>query len=427
MALKREADYEIYRIPENVLGLGKFWGFRLRNILEGIIMGLAAAAISMVIPAKDFPSRVTTTTICALPFLLLGLFGIYGYPVSRFVQIAYKWLRNKGVVLYDPHIRLLVQSPTEYALSKTTIADKVIHYLDARKEKRENPEEQPKIEGVDYVFAEDKDLAQLYYQEPNSDDILVAEEETMIAPEENDNEPIVLIGVEETQPSSLPESENLQEPEPERKNSGGKRHKKLLQFPQKVAVEADKKETETNHEAAPEPANNQSGWNESKQNFLKYIDKQQRKFQARGLLSILLGLGLGGVCAWAIVNLSFVKTFIASQNVSTLPAFVTSVWNWLTSVPDAILMTLASLIMVALVVLLLGLSAFRKGRRYWKIFEIVSKNDPITVAEIESGLKVDHRKAIKTMKNLVDRYGNDSVTISQYDLRIVFIDENYQQ
>lgn len=152
-------NYKCYIIPENMVDGSKIMGFKLRNIIEGGVMaGTMVLLVFGLMQGQALTSKLSMSIILAAPFLFVGAVGINGYPVSYFAMIAVRWLKRRGVVLYDGSIRLLQASPVDAKMEQPDFRDRLMALYEERIGKSRSADQNKSfVEGVDFKFAEDNE------------------------------------------------------------------------------------------------------------------------------------------------------------------------------------------------------------------------------------------------------------------------------
>ena len=85
-----------YVIPPNFIEGGSFFGglFKARNVVEAVIL---AAGIGLPILTLSLTLTVRIILLCltSLPLALLALIGIAGMPLSSYIILFFRFLRNR--------------------------------------------------------------------------------------------------------------------------------------------------------------------------------------------------------------------------------------------------------------------------------------------------------------------------------------------
>ena len=152
----------IYLIPVNFIDESRFLNgmFRTRNFVEGAIMGGVVAIAVWLLISAPFQVKISMVTGLAFPFFMLGVSGINGDALSTFLHNALTWVRTRGTMLYNNETRALAQAPLASMMEEEGMNDKLIDILDAWKEKSQKKRlTASMVEGRDFVFAKDADLA----------------------------------------------------------------------------------------------------------------------------------------------------------------------------------------------------------------------------------------------------------------------------
>lgn len=133
-------------------------GFKLRNVVEGCILGgLSALIMTAILPGNSFRDKLGYVMIPAILLLFLGAVGVNGYPLSTFTGVAWNWFKNRSVVLYNPAITLLKLSPIESSLDENPMQTRIAEWYEQFHDKNKTTSDEEKlIEGVNFRFAKDK-------------------------------------------------------------------------------------------------------------------------------------------------------------------------------------------------------------------------------------------------------------------------------
>lgn len=133
-------------------------GFRMRNVMEGAVMGGIMALIALALPIQEMGTRISVVTLFAAPFVILGAVGVNGDPVSGFLRNVYRWRKKREVLLYNGSTRFLGESPVDIAMEQKDLHDRIVEIMDERRRHvSESESGKTMIEGVDFEFAEDVD------------------------------------------------------------------------------------------------------------------------------------------------------------------------------------------------------------------------------------------------------------------------------
>lgn len=154
---RKEVDYCRYTIPENVTDGGTVMGFKMRNVIEGCIMGGIAALLAAGLPIGSNVTKVSVVVVLAAPFIALGAFGLYGDPVSKYLVNFYHWMKQKQIILYNGSARLLDSSPVDVAMEQKDLHDRIVEIMDARRKRAAASDQPDMVEGIDFTFEEDRD------------------------------------------------------------------------------------------------------------------------------------------------------------------------------------------------------------------------------------------------------------------------------
>lgn len=162
-----------YHIPMNFIDESRIINgmFKTRNFIEGCVLAGAVGFPCWTGVNAPFEVKISLVVGIALPFLLIGISGINGDPLSTFIRNAIAWARSRGTMLYNNETRALAQAPIKVMMDEEGMNDKILDFVDSMKQKTaKKRSENPLIEGEDFVFAEDKSLAGNYLDEVEFDD-----------------------------------------------------------------------------------------------------------------------------------------------------------------------------------------------------------------------------------------------------------------
>lgn len=132
-------------------------GFRMRNVVEGFVMGGIAAMLAMTFPIESNITKISTVVLFAAPFVIFGAIGIYGGPVSEFLKNFSLWAKQRQVLLYNGSTRLLNTSPVDVAMEQKDLHDRIVEIMETRRKRAAEADRMDLIEGIDFTFEEDRD------------------------------------------------------------------------------------------------------------------------------------------------------------------------------------------------------------------------------------------------------------------------------
>ena len=152
-----------YYIPDNYIEEGRvFQGrIRLRNLIEGIVMGMISASVGIVAvlvwPQMKLEIKVSLIAILAIPPLIFGVRGFNGDTVSATLKYAVAWMKNRDTMLYNTATKRLRLDPLMTLMNQTTARDQLLESIEEkRQENIRKKAELSMSEGKDFVFAEDE-------------------------------------------------------------------------------------------------------------------------------------------------------------------------------------------------------------------------------------------------------------------------------
>lgn len=149
-----------YHIPDNFAeGTKILQGmFELRNFLEGCVMAAAVAIIITILPVS-WSAKMTLYLVLCIPAMMLGIFGINGDPVSRFVVSLRKWMNGRRTLLYNAHTNSYNMPIGDMLLTTERPVDSVRKTIGNIKQRfsSKNDQENDIIEGIDFEFGEESE------------------------------------------------------------------------------------------------------------------------------------------------------------------------------------------------------------------------------------------------------------------------------
>lgn len=160
MALPREHN-SLYRIPDNFMDEPRILmgAFKRRNFIEGLILSLLGLIPGLLIPVNSVPSRITAAIICCAPFMIIGIMGYNGDPISIALKAANEYSRTRGEKIYNQNCRVLEYSPTEDLLHRELARDKVVSVYQGYKKRREQKLQEESVnENSSFRFEYDPDI-----------------------------------------------------------------------------------------------------------------------------------------------------------------------------------------------------------------------------------------------------------------------------
>lgn len=172
--MSSEEKIRTYDIPDNFIDESRILSgmFKTRNFIEGAAMALLAAIPAMLIPASDLNVRIVILVAICGPFFLLGNAGYNGDPISTTIFHAKVWYQNRGIMLYNANSRALKESPLEYMENTELPRDKLVDMVNSwKRAHRQKNEEMVYIEGETFEFVDDMDLAHLYLDKDEPEEL----------------------------------------------------------------------------------------------------------------------------------------------------------------------------------------------------------------------------------------------------------------
>ena len=102
-----------YVIPPNFIEGGSFFGglFKARNVVEAVILA-AGTGLPILTLSLTLTVRIILLCLTSLPLALLALIGIAGMPLSSYIILFFRFLRNRRTLSKSsPFSRHGIKSP----------------------------------------------------------------------------------------------------------------------------------------------------------------------------------------------------------------------------------------------------------------------------------------------------------------------------
>lgn len=154
----------MYYIPDNFIEEGRIFqgAIRIRYLIEGIILSLIGIIPALLIKVDDLQVRITLVVFMGGPFLLAGLYGFNGDPLSVAFSAFKEWRKEKNILLYNKKAVFLTEAPIVANETGDPLKDKVIGVIENYQQKRTEARDSANyVEGETFEFADDKSLAGL--------------------------------------------------------------------------------------------------------------------------------------------------------------------------------------------------------------------------------------------------------------------------
>lgn len=164
----RESEIKTYLIPSNFIDESRVLNgmIRTKYLIEAIILfAVVFFPLWFLIP-PDLEEKLGITVGCALPLAMIALLGINGDALSTFVKSAYRWRKNKQVMLYNDSARTFAARPVDMMMAETNASEVIINSLaNWRSRRAERDADVQLVENVDFVFKEDDEYRLLTPEE----------------------------------------------------------------------------------------------------------------------------------------------------------------------------------------------------------------------------------------------------------------------
>ena len=143
-------------IPTNFMETGYVFNgmFAIRNVVEGIILGILGFFICKIIPMPDSEIAISYYIMIIFPLFMLGAVGVQGDPLSVFILDFFKWRKRRKPYFYSNHGEAYTQEAADMLLEAPQLRDFIADAIDKTKAKFAT-EEIDYVEGETFRFAED--------------------------------------------------------------------------------------------------------------------------------------------------------------------------------------------------------------------------------------------------------------------------------
>jgi len=101
-------ESDTYVIPHNFTTGTVIGGetYRTRNVIEGLVLSVPPAVLTFLLGRElSFAVKLSIALSTALPLLILGVSGVGGDSLSKFVRIWLRYLRSRRTLLYNPRLK----------------------------------------------------------------------------------------------------------------------------------------------------------------------------------------------------------------------------------------------------------------------------------------------------------------------------------
>lgn len=162
MAQREKEKVKLYTIPENFIEGGRIFNgmFRLRNFIEGLVLGSLFALIALAIPIGSVAARISVVLMAALPPLLLGIVGVNGDPLFSFLRTALKWRRTHRIMVYNERVQAYSTTPLDVMMGEDLPKDKLADRIAEWKEKQRIKKSADRA-NLTFEFEQDTELERL--------------------------------------------------------------------------------------------------------------------------------------------------------------------------------------------------------------------------------------------------------------------------
>ena len=100
--------HETYVIPYNFSVGTVIAGetYRTRNLVEGLLLAVPSVVLIFVFgESLSFTVKLSISMSVGLPLLLLGVVGVGGDSLSRFLLIFFRYMRRRRTLIYNPRVK----------------------------------------------------------------------------------------------------------------------------------------------------------------------------------------------------------------------------------------------------------------------------------------------------------------------------------
>lgn len=166
---------EQYIIPNNFMETGYVLNgaVSLRNAIEAGLLALLGFGICKLLPLPSGTDAISYYIFIIAPFVMFGLYGIQGDPISVFVLDFIKWRRRRNPCFYNMHGQAYTQEAADMLEDAPQFRDMFADMIDGMRRKMA-AEEIDYVEGQTFRFAEDPEQAALKQAQ---EDIIAKQEE----------------------------------------------------------------------------------------------------------------------------------------------------------------------------------------------------------------------------------------------------------
>ena len=93
-------------IPTNFEDSGKLMGiFNMRNVIEAGILSLPFVFLTFKLVPVSLTWKIILSAVFAIPIGGFALIGINDDPLTVFVKIWWRWLRNRKIIEYRGEVK----------------------------------------------------------------------------------------------------------------------------------------------------------------------------------------------------------------------------------------------------------------------------------------------------------------------------------
>jgi len=162
-------NVETYLIPNNFIDEGRVFNgaIRTRYLVEAIVMFLIIALPCWILIPKTVEAKFGIVLGCSLPLAMFALVGINGDSFSGFLKNAWKWRKERQIMLFNDHARTYQARPVDVMLSEVYASDVLINSLDKWRAQRaqQNANIGNLVENVDFIFMKDEEYEKMTPQD----------------------------------------------------------------------------------------------------------------------------------------------------------------------------------------------------------------------------------------------------------------------
>lgn len=145
-----------YYIPMNFMETGYLMNgaIPVRNVVEAVVLFLVGHCVTKLFPLPEGTDAITPYILIVAPFVLIGLSGVQGDPLSIFLVDFFKWRGHRKPYFYSTHNEAYTQEAADKLLDEPQFRDMIADLFDSLRKKM-TPKSIDYVEGETFEFASD--------------------------------------------------------------------------------------------------------------------------------------------------------------------------------------------------------------------------------------------------------------------------------